>query len=183
MECQECQKRPATLHFRQLINGNKTKIHICEACAQEKGYFMHQQDEGYSLHNLLSSLFNFDYGQLDSSTEETFNYTDDLRCPKCNLTLSEFKRTGKFGCAQCYETFSVRLDPIFRRVHSGNTKHYGKIPKRMGGDLHIKKKLKAYQDKLEQLIKDEAFEQAAIVRDQIKELKLKSNNSVAGEEE
>lgn len=182
MECQECQKRPATLHFTQLINGNKTKVHVCEVCAKEKGYMVHQE-EGYSLHNLLSSLFNFDYGQLDSSNEETFNYTGDFRCPKCNLTISEFKRTGKFGCAQCYETFSAKLDPIFRRVHSGNTKHYGKIPKRMGGDLHIKKKLKTYQDKLEQLIKDEAFEQAAIVRDQIKELKLKTNNSTAGEEQ
>lgn len=37
MLCQECNKRPATLHFTKIVNGEKTEFHICETCAKEKG--------------------------------------------------------------------------------------------------------------------------------------------------
>ncbi|MGM8212729.1 UvrB/UvrC motif-containing protein [Virgibacillus sp. W0430] len=175
MECQECHKRPASLHFTQVINGSKTEVHVCEVCAKKKGY-MTYPEEGYSLHHLLSGLFNFESPSLDSHPHAPFQQTQELQCPKCNLTLSEFQRAGKFGCATCYDAFSEKLDPIFRRVHSGNTKHYGKIPRRKGGSLHTKKQLEAYRKKLQQLIEKEAFEEAATVRDKIKQLEQKSND-------
>ena len=181
MKCQECQKRPATLHFTQVINGNKREIHVCEMCAKEKGY-MTYPEEGYSLHNLITGLFNFDSSQMDTHQGTAFQQMKELQCPKCELTFSKFKRAGKFGCAQCYHTFASHLDPIFRRVHSGNTKHFGKIPKRQGGNLHIKKQLETYKKKLQELIEHEAFEEAAIVRDKIKELKQKHNHVVEGDE-
>lgn len=182
MECQECQQRPATLHFKQVINGNKKETHVCGVCAKEKGYMM-DQEEGYSLHNLLTGLFNFDSIQIGNHNEAAFKTKKDLQCKECKLTFSEFQRTGKFGCAQCYEAFSSRLDPIFRRVHSGNIKHHGKIPKRIGGDLHTKKKLETYKSQLEDLIKNEAFEEAAMIRDKIKELKSKESDIKEGEDE
>ncbi|MFD1038202.1 UvrB/UvrC motif-containing protein [Virgibacillus byunsanensis] len=169
MECQECQKRPATLHFTQVINGNKTEVHVCEVCAKEKGY-MTYPEEGYSLHNLLSGLFNFDSSSIGANSNPTFKQTKELQCPQCEMTLSEFKRVGKFGCAECYHAFSERLDPIFRRVHSGNTKHHGKIPKRKGGNLHAKKQLESYKKELQTLIEKEDFEDAAKVRDKIRGL-------------
>src|SRR5699024_895393 len=94
------------------------------------------------------------------------------QCPKCEMTLSEFKRVGKFGCSECYQTFSSQLDPIFRRVHSGNTTHLGKIPKRKGGHLHLKKDLKSLRTDLQVFIQNEEFEKADDVRDEIKELEL-----------
>lgn len=181
MKCQECQQRPATLHFTQVINSNKREIHVCEICAKEKGY-MTYPEEGYTLHNLLAGLFNFDSSQLGTHQETSFQQTKELQCPKCELTFSEFKRSGKFGCAECYQTFSSYLNPIFRRVHSGNTKHSGKIPKRQGGDLHVKKQLEAYQEELQKLIETEAFEKAAVVRDKIKELKQKQKGYAEGDE-
>lgn len=180
MECQECQQRPATLHLTQLINGNKTEMHVCEVCAKENGY-MTYPEEVYSLHNLLSGLFNFDTAKLESSHENTFKQMEELKCPKCEMTFSDFKRVGKFGCATCYETFAEKLDPILRRVHAGNTKHFGKIPKRKGGDMHTKKQLEIHKAELKHLIEAEAFEEAAHVRDKINELKGKNNNAEAGD--
>lgn len=180
MKCQECQERPATLHFTQVINGNKTEVHVCEVCAKEKGYMTYPED-GYSLHNLLSGLFNFDTAKLDNHQGHNFKQVDELKCPKCDMTFSEFKRIGKFGCASCYETFAAKLDPILRRVHSGNTKHSGKIPKRKGGDLHTKKQLESYQAELKRLIETEAFEEATKVRDSITLLKNQMENAEAGD--
>ncbi|WP_100012617.1 UvrB/UvrC motif-containing protein [Lentibacillus sediminis] len=180
MECQDCHKRPATVHFSQSINGNKTEIHVCEVCAKENGY-MPYQEEGYGLHHLITDLFNIDSAITGAQgSKQQFKQIQETKCPQCGMGLSEFKRIGKFGCASCYETFSSRLDPIFRRVHSGNTKHFGKIPKRRGGDLRKRKELDAYKEELDRLIKEEAFEEAAEVRDKIKALK---GGSETGEKE
>lgn len=180
MKCQECHKRPASLHFTQVVNGNKTEIHVCESCAKEKGY-MSNTEEAYSLHNLLTGLFNFDTSEM-SNQKAPFQKVKDIQCPKCEMTLSEFKRIGKFGCAECYHTFSSQLDPIFRRVHSGNTTHQGKIPKRKGGHLHLKKELSALRGKLQSLIENEEFEEAATIRDEIKELEQTIQEKEAGDD-
>src|SRR5699024_12346933 len=94
-------------------------------------------------------------------------------CPYTTLfrSFSKFRRMGKFGCATCYTTFADKLDPVFRRVHSGNTVHHGKIPKRKSKHLHVKKEIELLQKELNELIQKEAFEQAADVRDQIHALK------------
>jgi protein arginine kinase activator len=168
VECQECQKRPASVHFKQIINGEKKEIRLCEICAKEKGY-LEGQTQGSSLHDLLTGLFNFEAPTIGSNTPGT-QQVKELTCPTCNLTFSTFKEMGKFGCANCYETFAERLDPILRRVHSGNTTHAGKIPKRTGGDIKKKRKIEEYRAQMKKLIEEEAFEDAAIVRDKIKAL-------------
>ncbi|WP_077623935.1 UvrB/UvrC motif-containing protein [Sediminibacillus massiliensis] len=179
MECQECHERPATLHFTKVVNGNKTEIHVCERCAKEKGY-MGYEDEAYSLHNLLSGLFNFET-TIGGQQANNVSSKQVVKCPKCGLTYQEFTRIGKFGCYECYQTFADRLNPIFRRVHSGNTIHDGKVPKRVGSSIQQKKKLNEYRDHLKQLINDEEFEKAAQIRDQIKALEKDLHNG--GEEE
>lgn len=170
MECQECHQRTATLHFTQVINGQKSEVNVCGVCAREKGY-MTYPEESYSLHNLLAGLLNFDATQIEKLGDTTAKQAVDFHCPHCELTFSEFQRVGKFGCAKCYQAFSERLQPIIRRVQSGNVNHHGKIPKRQAGNLHTKRKIESYKLQLQQLIADESFEEAAIVRDQIKELK------------
>src|SRR5690625_3788433 len=172
MKCSECNKRPATLYFSKIINGQKTEIKVCEICATKKGYINHSE-ETYSLHDLLTGLFNFGSSQVELQNEQIFKEIDELQCPKCNITFNDFQRIGKFGCASCYGAFKVKLDSVFRRVHSGNTKHEGKIPKRQGRHLHTKKEIAQYREQLQQLIKQEKFEQAAVVRDAIKRLESK----------
>ncbi|HLQ71283.1 MAG TPA: UvrB/UvrC motif-containing protein [Bacillota bacterium] len=180
MKCQECREREATLHLKQVVNGQKKEIHVCDVCAKEKGYKIYP-DEGYSLHHLLSGLFNYDSQQMDGHQNAAFKESTELQCPQCQITFSEFKRVGKFGCSQCYETFSDKLDPIFRRVHSGNNTHHGKIPKRKGGDMHIKKKLESYRSELKRLVEKEEFEKAANVRDIIKKMEKELRQKEAGD--
>lgn len=181
MECQECHQRPASLHFAQVINGSKTEVHLCEICAKEKGY-MTYPEEGYSLQSLLTGLFNLDPATIGTNNSPTEKQVKELQCPKCKMTFSAFKRVGKFGCAECYRTFSNRLDPIIRRVHSGNTRHYGKVPKRQGGNLHTRKQIDEYKAQLTHLIEDEAFEEAAEVRDKIRNLDEEMKKTEGGDQ-
>jgi protein arginine kinase activator len=178
LKCQECHERPATLHFTQIINGQKREIRVCEVCAKEKGY-IHYSEEGYSLHDLLSGLFNFDTPSIENQ-QGAFQQVQELQCPSCGMTFNQFKQIGKFGCAQCYHTFHPRLEPIFRRVHAGNTKHVGKIPKRTGVHLQKRKQIEEYKRQLQHLIETEAFEEAAKIRDKIRA--LENDGKIAGED-
>lgn len=161
----------ATLHFTQIVNGQKTEVNICEECAQKKGY-LSQSDEAFSLHELLTGLFNVSSQskKMDFNKERLMEPMTSLKCSKCDLSFSEFQRMGKFGCAHCYDAFKARLNSVIRRVHSGNDRHNGKIPKRKGGKLHLQKELTMYREYLKQLIETEKFEEAAVIRDRIKEL-------------
>lgn len=178
MECQECHERPATLHFTTVVNGKKTEIYVCEVCAKEKGYMAYEED-GYSLHNLLSGLFNFP--QVSDQQSNAAPATQVKQCRKCGMTYNQFKRAGKFGCAECYQTFAEHLNPILRRVHSGNTKHRGKIPKRTGSGIEQKQKLEKLKQQLAKLVENQEFEQAAKIRDEIRALESQQSQGREGD--
>jgi protein arginine kinase activator len=171
MLCQECGKRQATLHFTKIVNGEKTEFHICEVCAKEKGEALPGMNNTFSIHNLLSGLLNFD------TANGTVNpaYSQTMQCQKCGLTYSQFSRSGRFGCSACYRTFGNRLEPLFRKVHSGNVTHFGKIPRRSGNMIKVKRDLQEMKQRLQQAIHNEEFELAAQLRDQIRELESKLN--------
>lgn len=170
MICQECNQRPATLHFTKIVNGEKTEVHICEHCAQEKGeMLMFPGSSGFSINNLLAGLLNFE-PMAKQSVPNAFSEHNILQCDKCKMTFHQFSKVGRFGCSHCYKTFGSHLDPILKRVHSGNTSHTGKIPKRIGGNIHLRKQIDKHKQLLQELILNEEFEKAAEVRDQVRAL-------------
>lgn len=167
MVCQECGKRPATLHFTKIVNGEKTEFHFCESCAREKGEIIPGTSNGFSIHSLLSGLLDLDpagNGQGSGSRGQQAS-----RCEECGMTYSQFGKLGRFGCSSCYKYFSDRLDPLFKRVH-GNVTHVGKIPKRSGGKIQVKRKIDELKKEMQYRIVQEEFELAAEIRDQIREL-------------
>ncbi|WP_141434086.1 UvrB/UvrC motif-containing protein [Bacillus sp. 03113] len=179
MICEECNQRPATLHFTKIISGEKTEFHLCEKCAQEKGeLFLLNGGSGYSINNLLAGLLNIETNFQQK--QETFQNPEILQCPNCSMTFQQFIKIGRFGCAHCYATFKDRLKPILRRLHSGNWSHNGKVPKRIGGNIHIQKNIAQLKLSLKELIVQEEFEHAAQIRDEIRSLEKKLNGSEEG---
>jgi len=164
MVCQECGKRPATLHFTKIVNGDKNEFHICENCAREKGEMIPGTSNGFSIHNLLSGLLDFE--PLSAAKSQA------IRCDNCGLTYSQFSKLGRFGCGNCYQSFSAKLDPLFKRVH-GNIVHVGKVPKRSGGIIQSKREIDLLKKDMMTCIESEEFEQAAQIRDQIREIEKK----------
>ncbi len=182
MICQECQERPSTLHFTKIVNGEKTEIHLCDQCAQDKGdMFMFDGTPGFSVNNLLAGLLNMHGSTPKPAKENSIPTHDVLRCEKCSMTFQQFINIGRFGCAQCYDSFKERLNPVLRKIHSGNIEHQGKVPERIGGAIQVKRQISSLKDTLQKLIADEEFENAAKVRDEIrsleKEMKQGGNES------
>lgn len=169
MICQECNKKPATLHFTKIISGEKTEFHICDACARERGELIPGTANGFSIHNLLSGLLDFEPSKGGGITSQP---AKPIRCDNCGLTYTQFSKLGRFGCSSCYKHFNDRLDPLLKRVH-GSTVHMGKVPKRSGGLVHYKREMEMLKQELQQTIANEEFEKAAELRDYIKSLEKK----------
>ena len=158
MLCDICGKREATVHLTEVINNQMTKLHLCEECAREKGAEM---EEHFGLANLLAGLA--DLGQpLETAKEKK------LKCPSCGLAYEDFKKLGRLGCGQCYDTFKVHLAPLFKRIH-GSDAHVGKVPCKRGKVLKARKvNVEQLKKRLQRAVELEEFEEAAQLRDEIK---------------
>ncbi|OUM95100.1 MAG: hypothetical protein A9Z00_12260 [Thermobacillus sp. ZCTH02-B1] len=164
MLCQDCGKRPATLHFTKIVNGEKSEFHFCEACARERGELIPGTANGFSIHSLLSGLLDFDPPGGGAG-----HVSHPLRCESCGLTYSQFSKVGRFGCSDCYRYFSGKLDGLLKRVH-GNTVHVGKVPQRAGRMIRSRREIDRLKRELQERIAREDFESAARIRDRIREL-------------
>lgn len=169
MFCQECGKRPATLHFTKIVNGDKTEFHICENCAREKGEGIPGTPNSFSIHSLLSGLLDFN---SSGGASHSHSPPQPIRCDECGLTYSQFSKIGRFGCSSCYSAFADRLNPLLKRVHSSTT-HNGKIPKRSGSEIQCKREIEQLRRDMQTYIEQEEFENAATLRDRIRELERK----------
>lgn len=164
MLCDDCGKREATMHFTKIVNGNVTELHLCEECAKNHKEF--EFDTSFSIHNFLTGLLDLDNVQ---ASPFQIDYITGTKCEKCGLTYSKFKQIGKFGCSNCYNSFKEKLLPLFKRIH-GHSNHIGKVPRRAGGVIRIKKEISRLKNQLQIAIRNEEYEKAAQIRDQIKEL-------------
>jgi protein arginine kinase activator len=162
MYCEECKKRPATVHLTSIVNGVKVESHLCEQCAGQKGTIILDLNQ-ISIPNLLGSFFGNTYNV------KGINESEPASCPGCGMTFNNICESGSLGCSQCYQVFEKEMDPILRRIH-GNTQHVGKIPSRGGGKVLLKKQVDELKSSLQQALAREEYEKAAEIRDSIKSL-------------
>ena len=177
MLCCVCKQNEATVHLTQIANDKVQKVDLCESCAKEKGV---NDPTGFSLAELLMGLSSAGEPPASATTAE------GLACPRCGFTQADFKKTGRLGCADCYNTFSEGLDGLLKTMHKG-TRHVGKVPSGQAAAAPAKpakgeaarkepakpeaaQRLKAMQAKLTKAIQAEDFELAAKLRDEIKAL-------------
>ena len=155
MLCESCQQHEATIHVTQVIEGQSRELHLCEDCAEATGLNMQ------SVMQLPELLF----GMADAGTESKGS---DRSCPRCHLRGSDFKKSGRLGCPHCYEAFSQELQPMLRSMHRGLI-HTGKAPARERKAREALFRLETLRKQLDEAVKKEAFEEAARLRDLIRE--------------
>ena len=162
MLCNICGKNQATVHLTEIIDSQVTELHLCEECAREKSIEMEQQ---FGLADLLAGLAEF--GKPQEITEAVV-----LKCSNCGLSYGDFKKLGRLGCSDCYSSFKKYLAPLLKKIH-GSNQHFGKTPLKIPLPAKKKTELETLRAKLQKAIAEEAFEEAAELRDKIRELEQK----------
>ena len=165
MLCMLCKQNPAKVHLTQIVEDKMQKVDLCEECAKQKGV---NDPAGFSLADLLLGL--------GASQEiDPAGAGNELKCPKCGFTQADFKKAGRLGCAECYTTFAEGLEGLLKTMHTG-IRHVGKVPLALQQSRDVADRLKALNKKLTKAIEDENFEQAALIRDEIKQTSAKLGN-------
>jgi len=156
--------KDASVHLTQIVNNKIHKVDLCESCAKKKGV---TDPEGFS----LADLFAKKPKVVDSKQSK-------LECPTCGLSTADFRSNGRFGCEDCYDAFKPLLASMLEDMHEGIT-HKGKIPTIALSRRSSQLQLKELQDFLAKAIAEEAYEEAAKYRDQIRELEGTKNLEVS----
>lgn len=166
MLCQRCHKNTANTHLKTNINGKLSEINLCSECASKMAYadiFPH-----FGLDDILG-------GFIGSAGNEE----NTLRCPDCGSSFEDISKHGQVGCAKCYDTFYDKLLPMIQRIH-GTSVHKGKKPGKTTAIQLVEKSeelavskvslIEAKRAELKEAIADQRFEDAAKLRDEIKEM-------------
>ena len=172
MICQKCMQRESVVHLTKIVNGQKTQTHLCQECAQSVQGF------GFTIYSgmvsdFLQALFGHD---PDTIADQSLGDIQAEECLGCHRTFIQIQEAGRMGCSKCYDKFQPQMELLLRRIH-GDVNHVGKVPERSGTAIKNRKLVAELKRKLQELVSKEEFEQAAVIRDRIKELE----NNAGGE--
>ncbi len=154
MLCERCKEKEATVHLTQVIDGAIKKLHLCEECAAKSGFDVQGP---ISITDILLGM---------GVQKESAGPGTERVCPRCHMRRTDFKKTGRFGCSECYTAFAEELPPLLKAMHRADH-HVGKIPQRESERVRASAELATLQQKMDKAIGSENFEEAARLRDQI----------------
>lgn len=171
--CSKCQKNPATVRLTQAEPGLQgcaqqanapakgiQDSFLCESCAANLGLPHPPPSKGTSISYLVSQARR---GRRQPT----------LRCSGCGMDMDEFRRRGRLGCPQCYEVFKLQVGELLERVH-GSRQHVGRVPGVSDVEIERQLALEELQHKLQIAVREEAYESAARLRDQIQALESRA---------
>ena len=155
------------MHITKIHNNMKVEKHLCEQCANSHGDpGLFTWDSKLSVHDLLKGMFSHEFPDTAIRSETA--------CESCGMSYRDFSRSGKIGCGSCYSKFGDKLEPVIRRMH-GTCRHTGKIPKRSGKAISLRSRLLKLRQDLDQYVRREEYEEAARIRDEIRQLEQNLN--------
>ena len=165
MLCERCKQKQATVQLTQTINGQTSEMFLCGECAA-------LYEKPLSYQQFLQGLLNV-FGPMSGMKKVNAppQAESSVRCPACGLTYEGFQKTGKLGCAVCYQAFRKEMDPILKNIQGSNI-HEGKFPQKAGVELLNKRKVDKLKLALAKAVENEEFEDAARLRDEIKTLEV-----------
>jgi len=160
LDCTEC-KKPIAVLYTEIVGDKMTRTVMCADCP-----------------HLERRL----YGKMTQEGEEAGGVESEasLACGNCGTTLAQIRTGHPLGCVECYSVFGdVVIDNLTK---TGRISHHLTTNKKTQ-PLHIGRspgevteisptlRLIALNEALDETLIREDYEQAALLRDQIKALK------------
>jgi protein arginine kinase activator len=156
-KCQKCPK-PATLHITEIRSEEQIEeMHLCEECAHK--YLYEPQGKAAAVKAAVPSP------NVEGEEPEALN----RECSVCGIKFVEFRNTGRLGCPHDYQEFRDELVRLLENIH-GETRHCGKVPKRLPQNKKKQNELVQLRKQLLQAVNKEAYEDAARLRDRIRQV-------------
>lgn len=166
LECSDC-KKPISTHYSEIVGSMITQTSHCSDCPiLEKHLFGLRRTPG------AEGLKN------EGAT--------GLACGNCGTTLEALRMGAALGCSICYEIFEEmiisellaleKIPPRLATAKKSQSLHIGRVqgqPQEISSSM----RLLALNEALTETLKREDYEQAAMLRDQIKALTETQENN------
>lgn len=156
MKCQKC-PNAATLHITEIMSEDHVEeLHLCEVCAHK--YL--SEPKGKTASKVPAVAASEDADEASGMNRE---------CDLCGIKFVDFRNTGRLGCPHDYGVFREELLQLLENIH-GETRHVGKVPRRLPKNKQTQAELMQLRKQLLQAVHREAYEEAARIRDRIRQL-------------
>lgn len=173
MICKHCMKNVAKIKFSEVVDGRVIQHHLCAEC-----YEAWQRD---------ASGFTLDVPKptqravQESSPPRSSSVKSPVkRCDTCGTSLTSIMETASVGCASCYNVFGKEIESILEGLHRGLV-HRGKSMQCDDERARLAQELQAKRFLLRSMLKEENYEEAARLRDEIARLEdcaVESDSSI-----
>lgn len=160
MICEECKLNEASYTVSVMVGDEVVTRHLCGDCMAK----MNMDVASGNIKSLLSSILSAITGNDAPEAQR-----EEIVCPRCHTTLSQFTRTGRLGCPACYEAFHEQLQPMLLQIH-GRVQHAGRQPLCSEDAQRTRSRQEELTRRMAQAVAIEDFETAAQLRDQLRAL-------------
>ena len=180
--CQICKKFPATIHLTDIHNNVKKEVHICEACAKEKGFNI---QTAVNLPQLLGlAAKKGDGGKLSETLPPALaaavlpaskrrTEAKDPVCPVCGFTWKRFTEQTRLGCPCDYQQFGDQLRRLIAsqlppRASRNGPFHVGKTPARTDpAAAENIRTMRSLERRLREAVTEQDYERAALLKSEL----------------
>ena len=138
-KCDICGK-PATVHITKIIESKKVKIHLCSECAEKMSMDALEIPE-----QIMPKIKELE----EQLIKDVSKASKSGVCPTCETSFADVEKGSRFGCPDCYETFSDKLPEFLAQMQFGSV-HVGKSPKKHA-DSHTLNPLELLGKAIEQV--------------------------------
>ncbi len=167
-KCGVCNKREAIVSFTHIVDDVKQTLLLCHECASEKNIKVLVVPPAQAKEApVLVKEIKIELAKLAGAEGD-----GGVRCSTCAMSYEEFKKIGRLGCPHCYDAFASQLERLLKRIH-GDDRHRGKGPIEAAQSAQGADELERLREELAQAVAEEAFEEAAQLRDRIRVLEGK----------
>ncbi len=160
MICNICGAQDAVFFIEQVGSTFRKKISLCFECAKKYGVSQDPKNLEKSVDSLFKSI-NF--------TAEKKDFDENKLCPVCGTSLKMIRSTFRTGCSECYSIFKNDILQI-QKSYGITEKYTGSMPRRLSSFKSVLTDRIVLQSKLEESVKNEDYEKAALYRDCLKAL-------------
>ena len=138
MLCENCGKKEANVRYSENINGVKKEMNLCEECSKRLGVTDQIDFRMPSLDfsNFFGSFLE-DFASMPNFIP-LLEQVKDVKCESCGYTFNDIVNSGRYGCANCYDVFEDRMDPILKKLQGAN-RHTGRLGKISNNNIKFDK--------------------------------------------
>lgn len=168
MLCQKCHKNLATVRYAEVVDGKVRDLHLCPDCLTKQ---QETAGPGFELAGPAPAS-----KPTARPRPERPRLKSPRTCKSCGAHLIKVLDSGRVGCGECYRVFSEDIEPMLAALH-GNTTHRGKsmhVADAASGDVRarVRSDLQTKRSLLRSALETENYEDAAALRDDIRQLEL-----------